>query len=168
MNAQDFMDSTEALWSKMSTHFEVLFPSAYKDAVNHELPEGLSPLAGAFMGCVVNVQQEDCAVKIEIHQDVRERPFIPSCLAPVGDFQGGDLILWELRTVVELKPGDVFFFYDSLVHHSNETVQGTRHSIVAFTQQNMWDYWKRKEGREDKKMKDLKERQKETRKKKKG
>ena len=164
VSAKDFMKRTQGLWDRMSCHFEVLFPSAYRDTVNHELPEGLMPLAGAFMGCVVNIQKDDVAVETDIHRDVRERPFVPSCLCAIGNFEGGNLILWELHTVVELKAGDLFFFYDSLIHHSNQEVSmGTRHSIVAFTQQNMWDYWRRKEGHDDKKMKGLQARQKEAR-----
>jgi predicted 2-oxoglutarate/Fe(II)-dependent dioxygenase YbiX len=160
VSAQRFMADTEGLWNTMSRHFEVLFLSAYKEAVNHALPDGLFPLAGAFMGFAINVQQEDSSVQTEIHRDVQERPYVPSCLCPIGDYRGGDLILWELRTVVELKPGDLFYFYDSLIHHSNEEVEGTRHSIVAFTQQNMFDYWRRKEERQDVKMRELQARQK--------
>ena len=77
------------------------------------------------------------------------------------------MILWDLQVVVELKPGDLFFFYDSIIYHSNEEViEGIRHSIVAFTQQNMWDYWRRKAGKEDKKMEVLKTRKKQALKKK--
>ena len=79
-------------------------------------------------------------MKTEIHCDSREWLFVPSCLCPIENFRGGNLILWDLQVVVELKPEDLFFFYDSLIHHSNEEVEGTRHSIVAFTQQNMFDY----------------------------
>ena len=53
--------------------------------------------------------------------------------------------------VIELAAGDLLFFPDSLIHHSNEPVSGERHSIVAFTQQNVFDYWKRKYGFKDKK-----------------
>src|SRR5437763_10176412 len=133
VSAQRFMENTKTLWDRMGRHFETVFPSAYKEAVDHALPEGLSALAGPFMGCAINVQQDDSSVQTEIHRDVKERPFTPSCLCPIGDFRGGDLILWELHAVVELRPGDLFFFYDSLIHHSNEEVEGTRHSIVAFT-----------------------------------
>ena len=163
MSAQRFMENTKTLWDRMGRHFETVFPSAYKEVVDHALPEGLSALAGPFMGCAINVQQDDSSVQTEIHRDVKERPFTPSCLCPIGDFRGGDLILWELHAVVELRPGDLFFFYDSLIHHSNEEVEGTRHSIVAFTQQNMFDYWRRTEGRRDGKMRDLQGRQKKER-----
>jgi len=49
--------------------------------------------------------------------------------------------------IVELAPGDVFMFPDSLLHHANEEVTGgQRNSIVAFTQEKMFHYWKRKYG----------------------
>ena len=54
----------------------------------------------------------------------------------------------------------MLFFPDSLIHHSNEPVFGERHSIVAFTQQNMFDYWKRKYGFKDKKKEEVKVRRK--------
>ena len=65
----------------------------------------------------------------------------------------GSTPLYPLRLVVVL-----VYFYDSLIHHSNEDVEGTRHSIVAFTQQNMFGYKKRKEGQADSKMKRLRAR----------
>ena len=42
----------------------------------------------------------------------------------------------------------MLFFPDALIHHSNEPVApgGQRNSVVAFTQQNMFDYWKRQDG----------------------
>jgi predicted 2-oxoglutarate/Fe(II)-dependent dioxygenase YbiX len=92
------------------------------------------------MGCVVNIHRGQSSVQTMIHRDVRKRPFVPSCLCPIGDFTGGALILWKLHAVVELKPGDLFFFPDSLIHHSNEAVIGMCHSVVAFIQQNMFDY----------------------------
>ena len=75
------------------------------------------------------------------------------------------MILWNLQVVVELKPGDLFFFYNSIIYHLNEEViEGICHSIVAFTQQNMWDYWRREVGKKDKKMETLKTRKKRARK----
>jgi hypothetical protein len=46
------------------------------------------------------------------------------------------LILWELKLIVELRPGDTLFFPHALIHHSNEAVAlgGQRNSVVAFRQ----------------------------------
>jgi hypothetical protein len=58
------------------------------------------------------------------------------------------LILWELHCTIELQPGEILIFPDTIVHHSNEPVTGTHHSVVAFTQQNMLDY-ERTQGQQD-------------------
>ena len=118
----------------MTRHFENFFPSVYKETVEHPLPEGLAPLAGTFMRCIVKVQQDRSSVETEIHCDSKEQPFVPSYLCRIGNFRGGNLIFWDLQVVVKLKPGDLFFFYDSIIYHSNEeVVEGIRHWIVVFT-----------------------------------
>lgn len=87
------MQSSESLWDCIASHFEKLFLFAYKEWINRVLSNRLSPLASAFMGCAINIQQNDNSIQTEIHQDIRERPFVPSCLCSIGDFRGGDLIL---------------------------------------------------------------------------
>ena len=69
-----------------------------------------------------------------------------SCLVACGDYERGELILYELGVVIELKPGDLLLFPDGLIHHANREVIGTRYSLVAFTRYNMFSYWKRKFG----------------------
>jgi len=56
-------------------------------------------------------------------------------------YEGGDLICWELKVIVELKPGDMFFFPAHLITHSNTEVKGERHSLVAFTQQKVLNWF---------------------------
>lgn len=105
-------------------------------------------MADAFSGIVVNMHTNEGPVETEPHRDVKERKFGMSCLSPFGEYEGGHLVLWELETVIELAPGDQLFFRDSLINHSNESVtDGVRNSVVAFTQQSMFDYWRRQNGR---------------------
>ena len=137
------MDMNVELWETMSTYLSEIFPRVHRQFMKYDLPEGLSRMSGAFMGCAVNLGDRDTPVKTKPHRDVKERAFGVSCLCPFGDYSGGALILWELKVVIELAPGDLLYFPDSLIHHSNETVIGDRHSVVAFTQQNMFDYWRR-------------------------
>ena len=49
-----------------------------------------------------------------------------------------------MELIIELTPGDVFLFPDSLILHRNEVVKGERSSIIAFTQENLFHYWSRK------------------------
>ncbi len=60
---------------------------------------------------------------------------IPSLNAVVsfGDFKGGELILWGLKVIVELRPGDVYLFYGSLIAHNVLGVEGDRNSVNLFS-----------------------------------
>jgi hypothetical protein len=149
--AVKFMSITETIWEEMTTHLQALFPLAYKEFTSIPLPSHLRRMCGAWMGCVVNYEDDDGEtgpVVTPAHRDVKERVFGVSCLCPFGDWEGGNLILWELKLIIVLRPGDLLFFPDALIHHSNEPVApgGQRNSVVAFTQQNMFDYWKRQDG----------------------
>jgi len=142
--AELFMNNGDALWEEMSTLLGRYFKGTYKEFMRHSLPNGLKRMAGVWMGVVINIGQENAPVETEAHQDVQESKNGFSCLCPFGEYVGGALILWELHYIVELQPGEIFIFPDAIIHHSNEPVTGTRHSIVAITQQNMLDYFIRK------------------------
>jgi len=149
--AVEFMRITEPVWEEMTTHLRALFPLTYKEFTSIPLESHLRRMCGAWMGCVVNYEDDDGEtgpVVTPAHRDVKERVFGVSCLCPFGDWEGGNLILWELKLIITLRPGDLLFFPDALIHHSNEPVApgGHRNSVVAFTQQNMFDYWKRQDG----------------------
>ena len=53
------------------------------------------------------------------------------------------MVLYELGMVVDMGPGDMLLFPDALITHRNEEAEGHRISIVAFTQENVCDYWHR-------------------------
>ena len=50
----------------------------------------------------------------------------------MGDYQGGGLVLWQLKMVVDLRPGDAFFLMGSLIAHNVQGVEGVRNSIDLF------------------------------------
>ena len=62
------------------------------------------------------------AAPTTIHRDVKEPKYGYSSVICTGDFTGGGLILYDLEIVLELKPGDMLIFGDSVIHHSNEQV----------------------------------------------
>jgi len=138
-----FLRKNAELWNKMSDTLLSIAPRVYKDFMRYPLPNGLERLCGAWAGCVVNLGKDD-PVQTKPHRDVKESIFGFSCVVPAGNYKGGALILYDLKMVIELAPGDMFFFPDSLIHHANEETFRNRSSIVAFTQENMFDYWKRK------------------------
>jgi hypothetical protein len=56
---------------------------------------------------------------------------------PWGEYKGGGLVLWLLKMVVKLQPGDVFFFIGSLIAQNVYEVVGIRHSIDLFCHKTM-------------------------------
>ena len=61
-----------------------------------------------------------------------------------GDFTGGAISLHDLKYVIEMAVYDMLLFSDSLLHHCNESTTRAHKSLVAFMQENMYDYWCRK------------------------
>jgi len=78
-----------------------------------------------------------------IHGDPSEALYGYSCLVSYGNYIEGELILYDLEIILELKAGDIILFPDAVIH-SNNAAQGRRCSVVAFTQENVYDYWNRK------------------------
>ena len=72
----------------------------------------------ASFACVVNRGWND-PVAGNTHRDVKEYQYRYSCIVCCGDYTSGDLLLWDLGIQIELKPGDMFLFPDSLLHHIN-------------------------------------------------
>lgn len=138
-----FLEINKRLWIRISDILGSISPATYRRFLRYPLPDRLDRFCTAFAGCVVNLGGED-PVQTAPHRDVKESIYGYSCVIPAGDYSGGALILFDLKLVVELGPGDVFLFPDSLIHHANEKVEGNRSSIVAFTQENLFHYWSRK------------------------
>jgi hypothetical protein len=144
IKADQFLRSQQVLWKEMTDLLGALAPGVLKDFCRYPIP-GLKRVCDAWAACVVNRGGND-PWSTNIHRDVKESQYGYSCVVSCGDYEGGDLILWDLGIKVQLVHGDLLLFPDSLIHHSNEAATGTRNSIVTFTQENMNDYWARKFG----------------------
>ena len=143
--ADEFLETNDELFHEMSALLGELAPGVFKQFQCYPVPAGTSRDCGAWSSCVVNNGGNNPS-KTNIHRDVKESRYGYSCVVPCGEFTGGAMILYDLGYILEMEPGDLLLFPDSLIHHSNEEAQGVRKSLVAFTQENMNDYWKRKYG----------------------
>src|ERR1700737_3664075 len=141
--AVKFMEESQELWNEATRILRSVLPGKYEDLLLPEFPEDMPRMAGVWSGCAVNIGSPGKPVKTALHRDVGESPFVYSCLTAFGDYTGADVELWEAEVVVQLRPGDLLFFPDALIHHSNTNVSGVRHSCVAFTPKSMYDWWKR-------------------------
>src|SRR5437762_11249143 len=99
-------------------------------------------LCGAYAGCVVNNYGKDMDHTVP-HHDVEEPPITYSCMSCCGDFNKEGLILYDLKIIVEMNPGDVILFPDSILLHANEAVIGERRSVVCYTSTSLYDWWHR-------------------------
>jgi hypothetical protein len=142
--ADEFMDLAALLFKEMTAILGGVAPKVFKEFQRYTLPSDAERACGAWATCVINNGGKNAA-QGNMHRDVRESPFGYSCTIACGDFEEGDLVLYELRLKIEMKCGDIVLFPDSLVHHMNEKVNGFRKSVVAFMQANMFHYWKRKD-----------------------
>ena|SRR5437762_1829973 len=82
--------------------------------------------------------------QMKIYGDASEALYGYSHLVSYGNYIGVELILYELKIILELKAGDMLIFQDAMIHHSNKSAEGNRWSVVAFIHENVYKYWNRK------------------------
>jgi hypothetical protein len=137
--AARFFQDTSIFWRRIRDYFPKSHCSrVFRDLTQYDLGAGQERMCGPWTTCAVNIAADDIPVEASLHRDVLCFLHGLSCLCPFGEFKGGGLILWELEAVIELERGDLFFFPDHLINHSNEKVDGMRNSVVAFMQDKTW------------------------------
>jgi hypothetical protein len=72
------------------------------------------------------------SLQAALHPDMRNLIGSMSVIMPMGEFEGGELVLIRYLMKVNYKPGDLLFFNASLFH-GNLDIQGIRMSMVAYT-----------------------------------
>jgi len=138
-----FFEDNKKVFQRMSAVLRYCAPGVFKRFQNYPLPKGVRRLCGAWMGCAINKGGNN-SNQTNAHRDASEAQYGYSGLISCGDYTGGGLILWELEIVLETEPGDIVIFQDAVITHSNERAEGTRSSVVCFTQENVYSYWNRK------------------------
>lgn len=88
-----------------------------------QLPLGARSPAYPFAGFVLNL----CSATSG-HRDPGDK--ILCVVAPIGKCKGGELVLYELGLVFDLRPGDIFIFPSCSITHFNLHFEGIRGSIV--------------------------------------
>jgi hypothetical protein len=141
--SQQFVEENAEVFHHMSALLGAVAPGVFKRFQTYPLGDkDLKRLCGAWCGCVVN-QGGNSPNQTQMHRDVQEAIYGYSCVLSTGDYTGGALILYDLQLILEMAPGDMVLFPDSVIHHANEPAIGRRNSVVAFTQENMYNYWNR-------------------------
>lgn len=105
-----------------------MLPETYErlDASARILPGNSEPICAPFIGLVINLNVVTAA-----HRDCKDDGV---CLVlAIGDFEGGDLVLYEPGLVVPLHHGDFAVFPSCKLTHFNLHYKGRRASVVLHT-----------------------------------
>lgn len=137
-----FLEDNRELFYNMTGLFGQLAPGAFKEFMRYPLDGKQELPCGGWASCVVNNGGNN-PNQTEIHRDVKESRYGYSCVVSCGDYTDGDMILYELGYILEIVPGDLVMFPDSLIRHNNRPAEGHRKSVVTFTQENVFDFWHR-------------------------
>jgi len=81
---------------------------------------------------------------LQAHQDWKDIHSVPNAVVLYGDYNGGELVLWQAKYIVELRPGDAILFIGSLICHENTKItQEVRNSVNLFTHMSNINWIKR-------------------------
>ena len=56
--------------------------------------------------------------RVENHKDYANSKEAYNCVIPYGDWEGGGVIIWDLKKKVELKQGQALFFRGRVIVHN--------------------------------------------------
>ncbi|PUU74279.1 hypothetical protein B9Z19DRAFT_1093216 [Tuber borchii] len=141
---REWLRENQELFDYCSNQLRFLSPEQYvrmtgsvvKDMAKTQSADGrrLRPLGGAWHGVSLN-QETDSESGSRCHQDWSNDKRLFNCIVPFGEgFQGGELVLWQMKMRIGLEIGYGFFFYGSLVaHEMMDVTAGVRNSIDLFT-----------------------------------
>ena len=56
---------------------------------------------------------------------------------PYGEWEGGDLLLWEIQQRISIQQGQAIFFYGNIISHNAWNMKGVRNRVDLFTPENV-------------------------------
>lgn len=144
--ADAWLDANARLIDRLSEDLRVVAPDTWMKfhALRRALPRGITPLCNAWLGCAVKQRVDDVHGTVGTQQDYNDDPKGFKCVVAFGDYEGGDLLLWQLKLRIQLRPGDVVMFNSALLAHNSTEVKGERGAVEFFTRKGVVTY-KRKQ-----------------------
>ncbi|KAI5791810.1 hypothetical protein EDC01DRAFT_630321 [Geopyxis carbonaria] len=103
--------------------------------------KSLNPATDVIYAVAFNRKQKTDGI---IHQDwAATESFFNAAMAYGNNYESGWLILWQLKVVIDMKRGDIVFFYGSFLAQNVVDIIGIRNSIDFFTHKSVLDWWNR-------------------------
>ena len=106
----------------------------------------LQKVGGIWHGLAINQNQDSSG---GAHRDMRDTRAGFNCVVPYGDWEGGDLLLWEPRQRIQFRQGQAIFFRAASITHNAWNIHGSRNCVDFFTHENVLQFDKvhRRHGR---------------------
>ena len=101
---------------------------------NAEKHNQLQKVARVWSGFGINQNQTNSGV---VHSDERDAKRRFNCVVPYGEWEEGDLLLWEIRQRISIQPGQVVFFRGNIISHNAWNIKGVRNCVDLFTHDNV-------------------------------
>ena len=86
----------------------------------------MTKVGGLWHGLAVNEGQTKSGKPRKDYADAKEAF---NCVIPYGDWPGGEIILWDLKQLVEFKEGQALFFRRRIVIHNACRIEGKRNCV---------------------------------------
>ena len=91
-------------------------------------------MGGLWHGLAINEAQSQSG---KLHKDYADAKEAYNCIIPYGDWQGGEVILWDLKKKVELKEGQALIFQGRIIMHNAWRIEGSRNSVDLFIHESL-------------------------------
>ena len=138
--SKTWIERNQPLWKFLGDQLRLIYPEAYNKLTNIVLPQPLQLLCEPWAGVAINQAMTPQSI-LQSHQDWKDCKSAPNAVVPYGNYEGGDLMLWQANSIIQLLPGDALSFMGSLMCHSNNKITaGVRISINLFTHKSNMDW----------------------------
>ena len=71
------------------------------------------------------------------HKDYADAKEAYNCVVPYGDWEGREVILWDLKKQVELKEGQALFFGGRIIIHNTWKIERKRNCMDLFIYESL-------------------------------
>ena len=140
-SSQEWLDANQPYFQHMTNILRILEPKMYVryTSIKDFLPKGLKPAYGVWYACgILQNMTEDRMT----HMDISDYYCGLNVNTAWGTFTSVKLVFWQLRLVVEVKPGDTILFLPRVITYNVVDIQGGVRNIVdTFVHQALL-YWK--------------------------
>ena len=73
-----------------------------------------------------------------VHRDEMDAKRELNCVVPYGEWEGGDLLLWEIRQRISIQQRHAVFYRGNIISHNAWNIKGVRNYMDLFTHENMF------------------------------